>query len=228
MTILRFEVGETAVPVHITRVVLGAFTGRNREAVARHIAELRAQGIECPSETPVFYELDPGWVTQETRIPADSQWLSGEAEPALVFTSELTSAALVTVASDVTDRALERVSIPESKRRLKPLAKAAWQYGALADRWDELALRSWIADDGHRELYQSGSLGELLHPADLVQKLRAQLPGPLTGLLLLMGTLPLIHDTFRFSPYFCGELVAPDGMSLSVEYMVERSSQDQV
>lgn len=220
MKIIRFHIGQSPVEIPVRRLLIAGFTGRDLNSVKQHIIELEALGIRCPLTVPEFYEVEPDALTQARDIIAHGTAVSGEVEPVLILPTDHLEDALVAVASDLTDRRAERVSIAESKRMAKPISTEAWPYAQIAGRWDRLMLRSWTACDGRIQLYQEGTLEQLLRPDDLVNKLSEQEKTSLTGTVLFMGTIPLREQEFRFSNYFCGELAGAGGRHLRCEYSV--------
>ena len=101
----------------------------------------------------------------------------------------------VTVCSDHTDRAAERLDIALSKRAChKVIGSAAWRLEDVAARWDDLRVRSWIGTDAS-SLYQDGTLGALLPPRELL----AAVPWreEPACYVLLCGTVPTIGGIRR-------------------------------
>ncbi len=126
---------------------------------------------------------------------------SGEVELALLRDGDL---ALVTLASDHTDRTAEAFDIAVSKLVCpKVLARAALPLEHLRGRWEQLALLSWIEENGERVLYQSGRAAELIAPDELLTHIPFRRRPE--RLVLLGGTLPA-HGPLRGSPRFWAEL----------------------
>ena len=101
---------------------------------------------------PTFYAVSPDLVTQGNAVVTTEAATSGEAEAAFVVVD---GEVYVTVCSDHTDRAAERLDIALSKRAChKVIGTSAWRLADLADRWDELELRSWIGEESTP--YQEG------------------------------------------------------------------------
>lgn len=214
---MRFEVdGRASVVVEPAAVVVAGFTGRNRASVDAHIDELRAAGVPVPETVPTFYPAPPSLLTQEARITVVGPHTSGEAEVALFWVGEV---GYVTVASDHTDRAAETLDIALSKRVCaKPIARVAWPLASVRDRWDELVLESWIEEGGVRTLYQSGRVGEILEPGEILAAMPSQFRP--FEYVLLTGTLPAIGGV-RPSRRFEARLTRPDGESMCVSYEVD-------
>lgn len=214
------------------RVLVVGYTGRDAAQVQAHIAELESQGIAPPERVPSLYALEASWVTTDAELHFPVPYVSGEVEPALLFRSDRLDDALVSVIVDFTDREEERRSIARSKLLPKPLSRRVWRYSDVAAVWDRIALRSWTDTRSDRELYQSGTLAQLLAPPDLLARLDypgglgSGTPAALEGTVLLMGTVPLRAREFAFTDYFACELETPDGRKLSYECRVEREKDD--
>jgi hypothetical protein len=197
-------------------VLVAGFTGRDPVAVRNHIAELAEHGVASPEVVPCFYALPPHLVTQDAVLVTTERGTSGEAEVGLIVDG---GTILVTLASDHTDRAAERLDIAVSKRLCpKVVATSVWELDRVIDRWDTLRLRSWVGE-GDGDLYQDGPLAELLAPADLLDAIRwRSRPG---CFLLLCGTVPTIGG-LRESERFRAELFDPGtDARLVLEYRVE-------
>ncbi len=196
--------------------IVAGYTGRDRPSVLAHIAELVELGIAAPPSAPTFYALAPQLVTQATVMVTTEPGTSGEAEVGLIVGG---GEVLVTIASDHTDRAAERVDIGLSKRLChKVVSTSVWRLADVIDHWDSLQLCSWVGDDG-TDLYQEGTLEALLSPGDLL----AAIPWRMRPerFLLLCGTVPTIGG-LRESPRFRAELCDPvTDRRLALDYRVE-------
>jgi Protein of unknown function (DUF2848) len=199
MTELRLTLDDRETAVSIDTVIVAGWTGRDRDAVERHMAELEELGVPRPSTAPVFYRVSASRLTTESVIEStDSS--SGEVEPVLLHHD---GRLWVGVGSDHTDREVETYSVAVSKQLCdKPLAPEFWRYDDVAAHWDELVLRSWIDGD---VLYQEGALSNLMHPEEL--SLLAA-PPLADGTLMFCGTLAAIGG-IRPAPKFRYELVDP-------------------
>jgi Protein of unknown function (DUF2848) len=83
----------------------------------------------------------------------------------------------VGVGSDHTDRKAEVVGVSLSKQMCaKPVSREVWRLEEVAAHWDKLVLRSYIAADGRRRLYQEGSVAAMRPPTELF-KLRRSIAG---------------------------------------------------
>jgi hypothetical protein len=222
---LHLQLDGSAVEFEARRVLVAGYTGRDEKQVRAHITELERQGIPAPEGFPTLYPLDASWATTDTDLTWASRRVSGEVEPALLFRSDRLEDALVSVIVDFTDREEERRSIERSKLLPKPLSARVWSYVNMRECWDEIAMRSWAAPGPERELYQSGTLAQLLAPSDLLAKLA--LGSGLEGTVLLMGTLPLRSKEFAFTDYFACELETPDRRKLTYECRLRAGTSDE-
>ncbi len=201
-------------PVPIDRLVIAGWTGRDRAKLEEHIEELKELGVAPPETTPVYYPLSAGLLTQGDAIQVLGNGSSGEVEAMLVGTPR---GMLVTLASDHTDREAEAYSIQISKQMCpKPVARAAWWFRDVADRWDSLTLQSW--QDGG--VYQDGDCTAMLPPLEIVMGACGadELPA---GWAMPLGTLP-VHGGIRGGNRFAMRLSDPaTGRRIHHAYSVE-------
>jgi hypothetical protein len=168
------------------RLIIAGWTGRNAAAVAHHIAELEALGVKPPSRTPIFYAGSVSRATCATSIEALGPQTSGEAEFLLL---QHEGTLWIGIGSDHTDRDLETYGVAASKQICdKPVGADFWRYDAVASHWDQLKLRSYATIAGKRELYQDGSVAQMLSPEKLISLYdgAGNLP---EGTLMFCGTL---------------------------------------
>src|SRR5258705_12370833 len=57
-----------AATVTITQGVIAGWTGRNAEAVEKHIKELEVLGVKRPATTPIFYRVGAARLTTDPSI----------------------------------------------------------------------------------------------------------------------------------------------------------------
>jgi hypothetical protein len=202
-------------------LVIAGYSGRNRNAVEAHIAELEQSGIRRPTSIPCFFTASPELLSQECILRTTVPNTSGEVEFALISHE---GERYVAVASDHTDRGAETLDLALSKRVCpKMVGSEAWRLDEISSHWDALLLRSWIESDrGRLKLYQSGSVAELLSPADLLRAIPwRRLPA---SFVVLGGTIPTATGLL-FSDRFRGELVdSSAGRSLTLDYQIAVSS----
>jgi hypothetical protein len=175
---------ERVVPIE-TAIVAG-WTGRDKEALEHHMAELEALGVPRPSAAPIFYRVSASRLTTAAEIESTDA-SSGEAEAILLQTG---GSLWVGIGSDHTDREVEAYGVAVSKQMCeKPIGAHFWAYEEVADHWDQLALRSWIVEDGAEVTYQDGTLAAMLPPTELIP---AAVPQLADGTLMFCGTLAAI------------------------------------
>lgn len=212
MTQLALKLGEREVEVAIDTLIVAGWTGRDRAAVERHIAELAELGVPRPSSVPVFYRVPAARLTTTARIQSTAA-SSGEVEPVLLRHD---GRLWVGVGSDHTDRDVETYGVAVAKQLCeKPIAREFWPYEDLVGGWDQLVISSWIDDDTQ---YQDGSLAGLMHPDQL---LAIASPPLADGTLMFCGTLAAIGG-IRPATLFRYELKDPaTGRRVSSGYEVE-------
>jgi hypothetical protein len=215
--------GARTLDIDIDAFVVAGWTGRDAEAVERHVRELERIGVQRPSAVPMFYRVSAGNLTHAPRIQVAGRASTGEAEFALIAADgEL----WVGVGSDHTDRDLEKHSVTLSKQVCaKPVAADLWRFADVAPHWDNLVLSSYAHIRGERRLYQRGSVAVVRKPGDLIEAYRAavqlavrDLPD---GVAMFCGTLP-VHGELEFADRFEIELHDPRmGRTLRHTYDIE-------
>jgi Protein of unknown function (DUF2848) len=199
-------------------LVVAGYTGRDEEAVRKHIAELAAHGIDGPPVTPIFWLL-PHWllILASAAIQVHTASSSGEVEPVLLLMPD--GEVFVTVGSDHTDRDLERSSLLLAKLTCpKVLSADLWPFKDVAHRWDTLRLRSHTGAQD----YQEGTVATIRPPLDLLARAVEIASDTRRPIVLFLGTIPLLTNEFVFAKRFTGTLEDPEGeRSLSCDYTVE-------
>jgi hypothetical protein len=197
-------------------LIVAGYTGRDRGEVLAHIRELADHGVDPPEAVPTFYPLSPALLTQGQRLVTASAETSGEAEVALLVSDD---DVYVTVASDHTDRAAERIDVALSKGMCeKVLSQSAWRLSNVIDHWDSLRLRSWIGE-AVDELYQDGSAEALLSPVDVLDAIPWR--SKPRNFVVLCGTVPAIGG-LRGGSVFRAELSdLTTGAILSLRYSID-------
>jgi Protein of unknown function (DUF2848) len=191
--------------VQVDRLVIAGWTGRDRAAVEKHIAELEALGVKRPATTPIFYRAAGARLTTDDRIEALGETSSGEAEFVLL---QHGGRLWVGAGSDHTDREVEKYGVSVSKQMCdKPIAPEFWPYDDVAPHWERLLLRAHITENGARKLYQEGPVTAMLDPLALIERFghKAALD---EGTLMFCGTLAA-HGGVRPSDVFEFELDDP-------------------
>ena len=205
----------------VRRLLLAGFTGRNQKVAMKHVEELRAHGVVAPKKIPSFYALPNHLVATASELEVFGNNTSGEVEPVLLFQNRQI---YLGVGSDHTDREVEKASIAKSKVMCpKILAPEVWHYQEVKARWGKLLLRSWIGDSKKRKLYQQAPLSVFMPAQKLIRLAQSYVRDRnLEGMVLFLGTVPILGSGFGFSPTFSGELV--DGArqrKLSFSYSVK-------
>jgi hypothetical protein len=184
---LDFEIDGTTQSASIDKLIVAGWTGRDLAAVDQHIAELEAVGVQRPPTVPCFYRLGPNLLTQAAAIDVVGFSSSGEVESVLV---SLADGLHVGVGSDHTDRKVEAYNVTVSKQMCpKPVSRELWKFDEVADRWDELVLRSWVTRQGTRKLYQEGSVTKILAAPDLIERYLGRQGALPVGTVMYCGTL---------------------------------------
>jgi hypothetical protein len=136
----------------VRELVIAGWTGRDVAALEKHIRELEGIGVKRPKTTPIFYRVAASLLISDNTIEVLGGQSSGEAE-CVVYS--LDDGLFVGVGSDHTDRKAEVVGVSLSKQMCaKPVSREVWRLEEVAAHWDKLVLRSYIAADGRRRLYQ--------------------------------------------------------------------------
>ena len=65
-------------PTEIKHLVIAGWTGRNVEALEKHIRELEALGVKRPKSTPIFYRVAASLLTTGSSIEVLGEHSSGE------------------------------------------------------------------------------------------------------------------------------------------------------
>ena len=182
---MQFETDSGPSEFDIDTLIVAGWTGRDASAVQHHIDELAAIGVAPPSQVPLFYRVSNTLLTTRSQIEVLGAATSGEAEPMVI---RVAGKHWLGLGSDHTDRELEAVSVAASKQACpKPCAKTLWPWEAVADHLDEIRIRSWIRENDDWQLYQDGTLGQILPLGQLIET-----SGLADGSAMLCGTFPAI------------------------------------
>ena len=153
--------------VAVRQAIVAGWTGRNREALEKHIRELEELGVARPASTPIYYRVSAARVTTDPVIQTTGAASSGEVEFVL---AQWGGQMWVGVGSDHTDREAETFNVTVSKQMCeKPVAGAFWRFADVSAHWGKLVVRSYIVENGARVLYQEGSVEAMLDPAVLIE-----------------------------------------------------------
>ena len=159
----------TLLDIKVEELVIAGWAARDQASVEAHIKELEELGVKRPSRVPLFYRVSADRLTIAERLQVLGGDSSGEIEAVLIADDR--GRLWVGVGSDHTDRKVEAYSVAVSKQICpKPVSAELWPFEEVADHWDSLHLRSHVFIDGERQLYQEGSVANLLDPRDLIRR----------------------------------------------------------
>lgn len=209
--------GARAARAPVNRLIVAGWTGRDRLAVEKHIRELEELGVKRPSSTPVYYRVAASRVTTAPVVEVSGSASSGEVEFVL---AQWDGDLWVGLGSDHTDRQAEAYDVTVSKQMCeKPVAPAFWRFSDVEAHWDDIAMRSYIIENGERVLYQSGKVSGMIAPRELIAGFSAQ--GLPDGSLMFCGTFAAIGG-IRSAPRFEAELHdARTGRRITLAYDIE-------
>ena len=181
---------QTSASITVSELVIAGWTGRNREAMESHMAELEAIGIPRPKTAPIFYRISPDRLTQDESIKVVGSDSSGEVE---FFVIMLNDGLGLGVGSDHTDRQVEAYNVTISKQVCaKPISQSLWLYDDVIGHWDELVLRSYAVEGSKRSLYQEGPVTTMLPIEELIRRYRGEPETLGENTLMFCGTLAVL------------------------------------
>ena len=201
--------------ITIERAIVAGWTGRDPEAVEKHIRELEELGVARPASVPIYYRVAATRLTTATTIEVSGGDSSGEVEFVLL---QAFGQLWVGVGSDHTDRKVETYNVTVSKQMCeKPVAPTFWAFRDVADHWDSLKLRSFITESGERVAYQDGGVTAMRAPLDLIRGYVGKDALPENS-LMFCGTVAA-KGGIRPAPHFAFTLEDPVlGRSISHGY----------
>ena len=188
----------------VKRQVNTGRTSRDTGDVMKHVEELKKQGITL-SGTDVAYHVkltDRITTANEIELLHPGVQTSGEIEPA--FLIDPSGSIYVTIGSDHSDRNLQTFSSQLAKQVYdNVLSPTVWRYEDVIGHWDDIIMESYIKEDGEEQLYQKGTLAEMLRPEVFLEGNKARMAdGDLSGSVILGGTFPTLTGELNFSYYF--------------------------
>jgi hypothetical protein len=193
-----------AADVAVEQAVIAGWTGRDAEAVEKHIKELEVLGVKRPATTPIFYRVAAARLTTGASIQVLGEQSSGEVEFVLLQTGGVL---WVGTGSDHTDREVEAYGVSVSKQMCeKPISPVFWRFADVAAHWDRLILRSFAVIGGKRVAYQEGTVAAMRHPEDLIGRYAQS--GLAEGTMMFCGTLS-VHGGVRAASRLEFELEDP-------------------
>lgn len=200
---------EERIPFKMRRMIDAGYTGRNQEAVRKHIEELKREGVPAPDSVPAAFEVITKLIYFDDEIEVIGEKTSGEAEFVLLCSDK---DVYVGVGSDHTDRELEPISVIKSKQMCpNVMSSRVWRLQDVRKDWDEMMLRSWVEDEkGVRTLYQEAALSAMMAPEELMGFVKDRLDDKnLEGVVIYSGTVPILTEKTNYNPYFEVELHNP-------------------
>jgi hypothetical protein len=196
------------IQIKVERMINAGYVGRNLQAVADHIEELRKEGVPPPPSVPMIFPVLRHNITTADRIEVVGRKTSGEAEFVLLLNS---GRIFVAVGSDHTDRDIERHSIIKSKQVCpNVISKQVWNYDDVKSSWDDLILQSKVtkADGDEAILYQKAPLENIISATELMELVKSKMiDGMDDGLVIFSGTLSVLTDEIIYGSHFRCELI---------------------
>jgi hypothetical protein len=203
-----------------TKIVNAGYTGKNQAEVRKHIEELKALGVPAPDSVPTYYPKACDLLTYADSFEVADTDNSGEAEYVILVAED---DIYIAAGSDHTDRNLEVTSVITKAKQMCPnvLSRAVWRLSDVEDHWDDIAIRSWI--DGNPDVaYQEATLGAMLNPREILERVKPLVDGDLVGTAIYSGTVATIGeihfsnkfemsltDAVRGQTLYCGYSVHP-------------------
>ena len=183
--------------------VAAGYTGRDQKAVMAHIKELEILGVPTPQKVPAMYWIEPERVASSHLLYVIGNKTSGEVE--FFLAKDKNGEAYITVASDHTDREIERESVSKAKQMCsKIVAENCWKISDIRDHWDNIIIRSKIKEEDNSPeiLYQEGTLSKILLPEKLEEICEQDNPSKECNVAIFSGTLPLISNEIIFAKIY--------------------------
>ncbi len=202
---LNKKSGTEPLSFSVRRMVNAGFVGRDREAVRRHIEELKKEGVPVPEEVPTLYPVASYLITTGDVLEVVDESTSGEAEFVLLLEG---GKIYVGAGSDHTDRDLEASSIIKAKQICpNVISSVVWPYEEVKQVWDALVLRSWVERGGQRILYQQTKLASIMSAEDIISFVRSKVKdGDLDGTVIYSGTVSALGGKIIYGEGFEVEL----------------------
>lgn len=202
---LNKKSGTEPLSFSVRRMVNAGFVGRDREAVRRHIEELKKEGVPVPEEVPTLYPVASYLIGTGDVLEVVDESTSGEAEFVLLLEG---GKIYVGAGSDHTDRDLEASSIIKAKQICpNVISSVVWPYEEVKQVWDALILRSWVERGGQRILYQQTKLASIMSAEDIISFVRSKVKdGDLDGTVIYSGTVSALGGKIIYGEGFEVEL----------------------
>ena len=215
------EGGEQGLTYEVRGMINAGRTNRDISETKKHLEELRKAGANLSDEIPVVHPKLADRITTGDKVNVlPGSKTSGEVEYVILIHE---NNIFITIGSDHTDRELQQYNSCVSKQ-IYPnvMSPILWKFDDVKDHWDDLVMRSWVENNGKRELYQEGRLVEMMRPEEIIELVRSRLGTDLNGFLIFPGTFPTIGGELCYSQSFEMELLDEvRGKSIRHNYAVE-------
>ncbi|WP_010632919.1 DUF2848 family protein [Sporolactobacillus vineae] len=207
------------------QLIVAGYTGRNQDAVKKHVEELKKIGVPAPPNIPMIYHVSENLITTNNKISVVKRESSGEAE---IVLANVNKKWYIGLGSDHTDRILESTSVQKSKQICcKPISRCFWSLDSVALNLDEYYIKSWVIDHGKKMLYQEGYLDNLLKPETLINLLSNR-GFSLNNIMIFGGTLPIKGGKFIFGDRFVAVLEnSSNDKKIELDYQINFLADDE-
>lgn len=217
--------GEEDLALSYDELLVIGYAGRNMEKTMEHIKELEEQlGVPAPKKIPTIFECSHELLTQEKDIKFVGSKTSGEVEYVIVLSNDNI---YIGLGSDHTDRELESVSVPKAKQVCpKPISKELWDYNDLKDHWDRIKLISYQTINGVEEVYQDGTLADILPVEKILEELKERV-GDIKNSIIYSGTVPLLKGFAYGDNFRCMMVDEVLNRTIALDYNVQVISEEE-
>lgn len=217
--------GEEDLALNYEELLVIGYAGRNMEKTMEHIKELEEQlGVPAPKRIPTIFECSHELLTQEKDIKFVGSKTSGEVEYVIVLSN---GNIYIGLGSDHTDRELESISVPKAKQVCpKPISTKIWDYNDLKDHWDKIRLISYQTINGVEQIYQDGTLADILPVEKILQELKERV-GDIKNSIIYSGTVPLLKGFVYGDNFRCMIVDEVLNRTISLDYNVQVISEEE-
>lgn len=217
--------GEEDLALNYDELLVIGYAGRNMDKTMEHIKELEEQlGVPAPKRIPTIFECSHELLTQEKDIKFVGSKTSGEVEYVIVLSNDNI---YIGLGSDHTDRELESISVPKAKQVCpKPISKEIWDYNDLKDHWDRIRLISYQTINGVEEVYQDGTLADILPVEKILEELKERV-GDIKNSIIYSGTVPLLKGFAYGDNFRCMMVDEVLNRTIALDYNVQVISEEE-